>query len=258
MAHASEWGRYYWPDGKPAYEVPSADGKKMVEPDIRHAKKLNLKPSVTTIIQEAAKPGLERWKREQVLMAALTLPRLDGEIESAWIKRVFEDSEEQARKAAENGTAIHAAVQTIYGGGVVDASVARFACPAIDTIDGKYGSQLWESEKSFATDDFGGKTDLTKVLGEGHHGYVIDLKTKEFGEDHKKLAWDEHCIQLAAYRNGLSLPKAKCANVFVSVNNPGLVVIHEWNEKELERGWKMFVALKDYWYARTGLARPGA
>ena len=96
---------------------------------------------------------------------------------------------------------------------------------------------------------YAGKTDLSA------HTIVLDVKTKEFSDTDKKLAWDEHCIQLAAYREGLGLPKAVCANVFVSVNHSGLVHIHEWAEHELQRGWRMFQALKDYWYARNNYAR---
>lgn len=255
MAHAAEWGRFYFPDGKPAYEVQGAKG--MVKPDIRHAKKLGLVPSVTSIIQEAAKPGLERWKVTQGILAALTLPRVDGESLDDFADRAMRDSQEQAKKAAERGTAIHAAIQGHFESGrtLVVKDYWPYVEAVVLSIENKYGLEGWISEQSFSSGGFGGKTDLNKTLGVGHCGYVIDFKTKEFADTEKKLAWDEHCIQLAAYREGLGLPQAKCANVFVSVNNPGLVHVHEWSEEELQRGWAMFRALLDYWYARTGLKR---
>ena len=67
------------------------------------------------------------------------------------------------------------------------------------------------------------------------------------------MLFRSNCMQLSAYRIGLQIPKARCANVFVSVTEPGLVVVKEWNEEELMRGWKMFDALKTYWYAKSGL-----
>ena len=84
---------------------------------------------------------------------------------------------------------------------------------------------------------------------------VIDFKTKEFtSETLEKVAGvDENVMQLAAYRKGLDIPKARCANVFVSVTEPGLVVVREWNPEELDRGWKMFDSLTKYWYAKSGL-----
>ena len=78
-------------------------------------------------------------------------------------------------------------------------------------------------------------------------GIVVDAKSKEFGPDDKVVAYDEHLMQLAAYRMGLQMPHARCANVFVSVNHPGLVKVVEWKEEELQRGWEMFQCLLGYW-----------
>ena len=50
---------WYKQDGSPCYEVPYADPKKgMRSTTIRDARKLNLVPSVTTILQVMDKPGL--------------------------------------------------------------------------------------------------------------------------------------------------------------------------------------------------------
>src|SRR5262245_24230714 len=111
IPRASEGGHFYYRDGVPCYQVQSADGKKMVDTDIRHARKLGLVPGVTSIINCADKPGLNLWKIEQAILASLTLPRRPHEPEREYLKRVFEDSGEQAKQAAERGTAIHAAVQ---------------------------------------------------------------------------------------------------------------------------------------------------
>ena len=253
MTHPSESGHFYWPDGRPCYEVPSADGKKMVKPDIRHAKKLGLYPGTTTIIREAAKPGLERWKQTQAILSALTLPRLDGESLDSFAERALRDSGEQAKKAAERGVSIHGAIQAHYEAQDYPDEYKVFVANTVLAIDLKYGEHSWWAETSFSHPlGFGGKADLHAELGSP---IVIDIKTKEFSEPVGKLAYDEHCIQLAAYREGLELPKAVCSNVFVSVNNPGLVHIHEWPEEELQRGWRMFQALLDYWYARTEMER---
>ena len=45
-----------------------------------------------------------------------------------------------------------------------------------------------------------------------------------------------------------------CGILFVSRTEPvALLKLHE--RSETERGWDMFKALLDYWYAQTGLAR---
>jgi hypothetical protein len=78
-------------------------------------------------------------------------------------------------------------------------------------------------------------------------GIVLDAKTKEFAEDDKVDGYDEQCMQLAAYRHGLGIPHARCANVFASVSYPGLIRVVEWSEADLKRGWEMFQTLLHYW-----------
>jgi hypothetical protein len=254
IVHASESQHWYTRNGEPAYTVKSKDGTERPA-TLRDARKLGLVPSVTTIIKCAAAPALERWKRDQMMQAALTLPRLDGEAEAAWISRVWTDSGETARKAAERGTAIHAAIQGMYEGEHpgpgelwnhcmgADAAVSRW-------IKSEEGVPEVEAEKSFAHQlGFGGKVDL-----HGTPDFVLDFKSKEFDEKSELKTWDEQAMQLAAYREGLGMPTARAAIVYVSVTTPGLARLIEIPEEELKRGWKMFLHLLNYWKAKHKFA----
>jgi hypothetical protein len=58
-------------------------------------------------------------------------------------------------------------------------------------------------------------------------------------------------MQLAAYRVGLGMPDARCANIFVSRNTPGLVKIIEWDQADLKRGWEMFHSLLTFWQIKN-------
>lgn len=247
--HPAEAAHWYTVDGNPAYEIMAKNGN-MRPTTLRDARKMNLLPSVSTIIKCAAAPGLERWKMEQMLLAALTLPRKPDEAEKDFLERVRTDSKEHARQAAERGTAIHACVQGFYEGHGLGV-YPEISRAVENAVTGRYGQQEWLAEKSFATKtgkfDFGGKTDLCCAAA------VLDFKTKEFGPDNLPTGFEENTLQLAAYRVGLDVPAAKCANVFISVTEPGLVHIVEWSEEELARGWKMFCGLLDYWYAKTQL-----
>ena len=82
-------------------------------------------------------------------------------------------------------------------------------------------------------------------------GIVVDIKTKEFFDPTKVSAFDDHLMQLAAYRVGMGMTKARCANVFVSRNIPGMTKVIEWSESDLERGWKMFVRLLEFWQLKN-------
>jgi hypothetical protein len=242
----TEQGHWYTRAGEPCYEIKGANGN-MRPTTLRDARKLDLVPSVTTIIKQAAAPGLERWKINQTLLSALTLPRIERECEDSYLDRIIRDSQEQARKAADRGTAIHAAIQGHYEGQDTSDAMWPYVRGARNALDKYFGEVYWACERSFAHPlCYGGKCDLhaTDLVG--------DIKTKEFDAvDDKKLAWDDHAIQLAAYREGLGIPTAKCFNIFVSTTVPGLCHIHIWSEEEIRRGWKMFQSLLAYWKAKN-------
>ena len=239
--HSSESTHWYTRDGDPMYTVPSKKDGTPRNTTLRDARERNLVPSVTTILNIAAKPGLNVWLQEQAILAALTLPRLPDELESVWLKRVVQDSKSQARDAADLGTEIHAAVQGFYEGRKASAFPVHVQT-CTNAIEGLYGARNWVAERAFAHEmGFGGKVDLHC------DGIVIDVKTKDFDDPAKVIGYDEHLMQLAAYRVGLGMPEARCANVFISRTNPDVVAVKEWAEEDLARGWKMFTALLFFW-----------
>jgi hypothetical protein len=250
LARPAESLHWYAQDGSPAYEVEAVKGGKRPT-TLRDARKLGLVPSVTSIIRAAAAPGLERWKQEQVLLAALTLPKKPDEPELEYIARIIRDSQEQGKKAAARGTAIHAAIQGHYEGQPPDEQYWPHVKAAQMEISLRYGAVCeWIPEASFAHPlGFGGKCDLHAKIAEQ---VVIDFKTKEFKADDELKAWDEHAMQLAAYRVGLGIQSARGAIVYVSSTVPGLVRVVEINAAALDAGWEMFSSLLRYWQAKTG------
>ena len=252
---ASQGGHWYAADGAPAYEIPARNGM-LRAVTLRDARKLNLYPSVTTIQSVAAKPGLERWKIEQAIHAALTLPRLDGENETEYAVRVLEDSKEQARKAAALGTLLHEQIERSFTGSC-DPEWWDHVRPVRDWLAQQFGDVEWCAEKSFAHPlGFGGKVDLFCRA----FPVVIDFKTKAFDSPDDVKAWDEHGVQLAAYQMGLGLERTASGhwpqrwNVFVSTTTPGLIKPVQWDADTLDRHWTMFCCLLDYWQADKGYA----
>lgn len=245
---ATAAGHWYSLDGEPRYTIIGKNGKER-NTTLRDARELQLVPSVTTIIKMAAAPALEKWKRDQVLLAALTLPRLDGEVEAGWIKRVEQDWQEQGREAAERGTKIHGAIERHFRGEPPDDEFWDWVKVAKAELQAKCGIQNWSPERSFACSfpsGYGGKTDLHS------DEWVIDVKSKD-GDLAGVQLYDEHPMQLSAYRRGLG-KKARCGILFISRDMPSAVLI-EASEEELMRGLGMFDALLSYWYAKTGLKR---
>jgi hypothetical protein len=253
IVRASESQHWYTKSGEPAYSVKNKDGHQRPT-TLRDARKLGLVPSVTTIIKCAASPGLEAWKLQQMMLAALTLPRAPEETEESFISRIQADSKEQAKMAAERGSEVHAALESFFETRHVTSKFSPAVLGTETEIVKVFGDVTWSAEKSFAVKGFGGKVDLHSKDGQG---VVIDFKTKEFTSEtlDKAQGFDEHLMQLSAYRVGLEIPQARCANVFVSVTEPGLVVVKEWDQEDLDRGWKMFSSLLEFWYAKSGLER---
>jgi len=249
VVRASESQHWYTKAGQPQYTVTAKNGNQR-NTTLADARKLDLVPSVTTIMNCAAKPSLEAWKLNQMMLACMTLPRSENEPEEAFIQRVVKDSKEHAKMAAERGTAVHTALESWYEG-IMLADQAEYQLGVAEAVKEHFGEPEWSVEKSFANKlGFGGKIDLHSLDGEG---IVIDFKTKEFTDPDQVTGFEENVMQLAAYRMGIHMPNARCANVFVSVTRPGLVKIVEWQPNEIERGWAMFDALRQYWYAKSGL-----
>ena len=243
----AESGHWYTREGQPAYTVIGANGKERAT-TLRDARKENLVPSVTTILKVANNPVLNQWIQKQVLLAALTLPRSEEENDDSFVARVMEDSKQQGRDAADLGTAIHASIQAFFEG-VDDQSYIEHRKGCVRALNDEYGDRIWIPERSFAHDlGFGGKCDLHCTEGDG---IVVDVKTKDFDDPSKVEGYDEHLMQLSAYRVGLGIPQAECANVFVSRTQAGLTVVRKWTQEDLARGWEMFSCLLKFWQLKN-------
>lgn len=221
--------------------MPRATGKGERPTTLADARKLKLVPSVTTIIAVAAKPFLAQWQEEQVISAACEWHYTPGDDVEVWKKQIRQMSREIGRSASETGNIIHDAMEKWYLGDKSDNPIIK---EAADKIELELGEHVWIPEASFNRNGIGGKVDLYSPDGEG---IIIDFKTKNVNDPKKLKGYFDHCVQLAAYRDGLNLPHAKCYNLYISTQVPGLVKLHEWKESDIVRGLKMFNALKEYW-----------
>jgi hypothetical protein len=238
---ATEGGHWYDRAGLPCYTVKDAKGNDRPT-TLRDARKLGLVPSVTGITKIMAAPGLDTWKQRQVLMAALTLTRTDGETDDAWVARIMEDSKAQAKAAAERGTAVHTAIEQSLRGHSFE-FVEHVEAVGAGLRERDVDLSCGNPEHSFAhADGFGGKVDWH------NDSTVVDFKTKDSIGDKtaKELAYDEHACQLAAYAYGLGIVAPRCLNVFVGVTDCK-VVVHEWDPVAIERGLRMFKLCLALW-----------
>lgn len=238
----SESGHWYAADGSPAYRII---GKNGVERNTRltDARERGLVPSVTTISGLLAKPGLNSWLQQQVLLAALTLPRAEGESEENWLQRVMSDARSTGREAADRGTRLHGVLEDFYRGKNYD--FPEFVTKVHTALESHFGANhIWEAERSFAYGGYGGKVDLIST------NIVVDFKSKE-GDLSKVTPYHEQIMQLAAYRQGLGLPTARCANVYFTES--GDVRLIEHSEQDLADAWECFQYLLAFYRKKNNI-----
>jgi len=232
--------------------VTGANGKER-DTTLRDARKHNLFPSVTGILDLIAKPALTNWIVDQNILAALTIPRVEGESDDTLCKRIKHDGREEGKAAAQVGTDIHDAIERIWKGKGPQAgrSYADIAAEAVSAILAYTQDDVWNAECSVVGDGYGGKVDLHSTE------YCIDYKTKNITDEQweksltdkpPKLAYDEHCMQLSAYDRALGGWGRKLVNVFVDRVIPGRVIIHEWDDNMYDR----FELLVKFWQLSKG------
>jgi hypothetical protein len=243
-------GHWYTKSGQPAYFTEGKTGTRPTT--LRDARKLGLYPSSTGIIRQLSSAGLDSWKQQQVLLAALTLPRLPDEPEAEWLKRVMQDSRATGAEAASRGTAIHAVIEGYFEQMYMPEKPAYLE--KIDQVlKDAFGEQVWLCEKSFAHPlGYGGRVDLMAkpINGQGT-GYTVDFKTKETDLD-KIDVYFEHELQLASYREGLGMPTARCAIVFVNALTNQVRLI-EIEQDRLQKGWECFEHLLRVYQIKNGI-----
>ena len=245
----SEAGHWYAKDGTPAYTLIGKNGKER-NTTLRDARKLGLAPSVTAIIKQLAAPQLERWKQNQIMMAALTLPPIEGESLKDFESRVWADSNEQSIVARDRGTEIHGYIESHFKDSSTDTSEAK---PYIEAVEKAlyvgFGKQKWNAEKSFCSPlGFGGKIDLHSLDA------IVDYKTKDLIKmDMKKsMTYDENILQLSAYRRGLNNPQAKIANLYIGreLQDDGTALVKlEIHDSDY---WDRFECLLKFWQLTKG------
>ena len=195
---------WYDKEGSPRYEVSGKNGKS--PSTLRDARKFGWVPSVSTIWGEIVNRHLlNKWAQTELMKAFHEQIKLRAN--STGILS-FEDVEKLARtefskkqqQVMGRGTVIHDHLE-LYFKGVDVGDQYRGLCHNVQRkLDEVCGPQEWEAEKSFSHQSgYGGKTDLCSDQ------WMVDFKTKEFPDNPniKKMVYDDHGVQLAAYDQGL-------------------------------------------------------
>lgn len=248
---------WYLQDGMPFHEIQRASGIGLRPATLADARKVHALPSVTNVLGVLAKPGLDAWKIEQGILSALTLPRLAGECDDVFARRVVVDIDGQVEKAADFGTAIHAACElyaqekALPADPILLAHIAdwrRWFDENIERVD-CLESVFVNRELGYA-----GRVDLiAKVKGLGRG--VIDWKTQNIKRSAKGVLkpvfYETWPLQLSAYRMAalasLARPIDFTMSVVINSAEPGPVHVQMWSDLVMAKQFAAFKAALDLW-----------
>lgn len=248
----------HWYDraGNPCYEQPMATKPGETRPTtLRDARKLDLLPSVTTVMSISEKEQIIQYRIRCAIQSAMVMPRMDDEPEEDYIRRVIGDSKDHSRTAMNFGSALHDAIESLIRNGETS--------PDDELVPYLQGFAEWY-----------------KANRESLRGCVVDWKTQ--GSEDKLTFYPDWVIQLAAYRRGrywtgqreqtdgpeLEIPFAcqlgfggkidfawmtgrapKLVSVAISSKVPGLIERKTWSTAEARWGWRVFSKALAHWIA---------
>ena len=215
---------WYHRDASPCYEV---EGKPTT---LRHARKMNLVPSPTSVLGVIHKPGLQTWKDNQLFEAARSLP-------DASLGEVKGKAGEIAAEAAEKGTGIHDSIERLiaYSEGRVedyhipdDVMDPHAQAAFLEWYATNGCHSIWIERYIPTTYGYGGRCDWVGTMAsEGEQIVTVDWKSQS--TKNGKINWyKEWPIQLAAYAQALELLDHPIASVVISTTEPGLVEHKIW------------------------------
>ena len=229
-----------------------------VHGNLRDARKAGAYPSVTNYLGVVAKPGLDNWKQETAILQSLTLPKLDGEADLDFAKRVVAASRGELEAAADRGTYVHTLAEIIGVDGPPPTDLRPGFEPHWKNLCEwfKKVHKTHAAEQVLVNEDVGyaGRVDLIAeiVATDGPRIEVIDFKTRKFKKDKKNNekadSYSTDLYQLAAYAFAQFEEPVWCRNVYIDPFT-GAICEKNWSPEEVSEAFDVFQAICVIWRA---------
>ncbi len=254
MIKFSEGSHWYDRDGKPQHDA-----------DLRIARKEKLYPSVTSIDKFVFKNDfLDRWKMNQLVIAAGENMRQPHESAEQYGNRIYEISMEKSKDAIEFGIAIHKALEDHPQLPLETKFMHWFN--RFDSWWKSVGGELISNEIVLLDHDIGvaGRTDrIASVRG---CRSVIDYKTQDVKTDDKgrkqPAFYEGFPRQLGFYavcdakQSGMFPDIPDCYSLVVDSNDGGEIYEKLWTKEEIIKAYEEFVAGAWLWFRGTTKRKP--
>ena len=255
--HAESGGHWYTVTGTAMHSVVGANAKER-HTTLRDARKLNLLPSVTTILKVLDKPQLGRWKMQNAVVAAMTTPRLEGESDEAWCERILTVADSPMNEARDFGTALHdlMEVRAMRPDALSHPTVDPALKPWFPFIEDFYTDvkEVVLCESAIVGEGYAGRIDLLAR----HHsieGLVLsDFKTSKW-KTGKAGFYDDHARQLAAYATVLEEQYGEVVttrNVGINSLRAEAFQYRTWTPEERASAGLIFKQTLKLWQSITG------
>lgn len=239
------------------------DGKPRHDAKLNHARKEFLYPSVTTIDKDVFKNDfLDRWKMNELVIAASESFRQPHEGPEDYANRIYEQSLEKSKTASAFGKEIHKAIERFP-----ERPVESRLIPWIDRFGEWYESSV-ESvlfrERTLLDHEIGvaGQCDCI-ALGKGpFQGQTIipDWKTQGVKKDEKgrkkPAFYDSWPRQLGFYavsyskESGLFPDLPTCVSVVIDSTEPLPPFVKVWTKEEILKNYEDFVCGAWLWFRK--------
>lgn len=249
--HAKEGsGHWYTREGMQVETVTGSKGQP-VKPDIRHARKHQFAPGVTTICGVANRPDLEIWKVRTAISTAIKTERRPGETDMDLARRIESACDDAVGELADEGTRIHMALQSAFQRQPYVPEYAPHVEAALTALEHALGKQDWQAEKCVVSPHgYGTKVDLISK------DWIIDTKSKDgdLAALQALKPYESYRMQLAA--GDWAAPDAanehrRRAILYVSRDHKGVAFLREV-EPPYENDIAKFLCLLKFWQLRQG------
>lgn len=242
----SQSSHWYRADGTPCHRLPRSRGDGLRPTTLRDARRLQLFPSVTSILGIFSKPQLDKWKMRQVALASMRIERTDDESDDYFADRIIEEAFAQVEQAADLGSRIHDALEKHFDGVPVPNDLVTYTAPVLKWQEEKQ-LEFVEREKVLVNTGhgFAGTMDVACRYGADKSGMgVIDFKTRKTKPGVAVTPYDGQAMQIAAYGATYwgeeNLPRMFGANAFISTTEPGRMEVCAYTPQQLMAEWEVF------------------
>lgn len=232
------------------YEVPYADKSKgMRSTNLRDARKMKLVPSYSTVASVIHKPALMDWKINHYLDAVYKHKAKSRE-------EAIRVAEELMSRARDAGSVYHEIIEHMcrfdgeWPPDINDEHAIRTCNLAYEWLLDN-GIEPVEIEWPFAHPlGYGGRIDLIGDMS--GTTIILDWKSQDKPADELK-AWDDYCVQLAAYAEGRNMwhqhyrvEDVKLVSVLLSQQDEAISA-HWWTDNDYTNSWRKFCAMLELW-----------